>query len=258
MLGKKRRMNRIIKNGRTVILPMDHGITKPEKGIEKIDRVVELVGEYIDAVIVHKGVAKHSEVLADMDAALIIHLSGSTVWAEDPNDKRIVTSVEKTISLGADAVSVHVNVGSKTEGEQIERLGEISEICDWYSIPLLAMMYPRGEGMEVNVDTVRHAARIGYELGADILKVPYVEKFEEVTEICDVPVVIAGGSKGSEFELLRRVEDALRRGAAGVAVGRNVFNSEHPVRIAKALHMLVHERMTVEEVLEYEGSMVVG
>jgi predicted phospho-2-dehydro-3-deoxyheptonate aldolase len=258
MVGKRRRINRIIKKGRTVILPMDHGITKPEKGIEKIDRVVELVGKYIDAVIVHKGVAKHSKVLADMEAALIIHLSGSTIWADDPNDKRIVTSVERAISLGADAVSVHVNVGSKTEGEQLERLGEISEVCDYYAIPLLAMMYPRGEGMEVSTETVKHAARIGYELGADILKVPYVEKFEEVVGICDVPVVIAGGSKGSEYELLRRVEDALRRGAAGVAVGRNVFNSDHPVRVAKALHMVVHEGMGAEEVMEYEGSMVVG
>jgi len=257
MLGKRRKMRRIMKNGRSVILPMDHGITQPEKGIEKVDRVVEDVQEYVDAIIVHKGIAKRSAVIADMEAGLIVHLSGSTIWAEDPNDKRIVTSVEKAISLGADGVSVHVNVGSKTEASQIERLGEISEICDWYGIPLLAMMYPRGS-IEVNTETVKHAARIGYELGADILKVPYTLRFEEVTAVCDVPVVIAGGSKGSEYELYRRVEDAMSRGAAGVAVGRNIFNSSRPSKVAKALHMIVHNNLRAEDVMEYEGNMVVG
>ena len=257
MLGKKRRISRIVKNGRSVILPMDHGITKPEKGIENVDRVVKEVQEYIDAVVVHKGVAKHSAVLAEMDAALIIHLSASTAHAKDPNDKRIVTSVEKAIALGADAVSVHINVGSKTEAEQIEKVGIISETCDDYGIPLLAMMYPRGS-IEVNTETVRHAARIGYELGADILKVPYVQRFEEVVNICDIPVVVAGGSKGSEEEFLRRVHDALTRGASGVAAGRNVFNSDQPVRIAKTLHMLVHGNAPLEEVVKYERSMVVG
>lgn len=257
MIGKRRRMQRILKNGRSVILPMDHGITQPEKGIEKVDRVVEVVQEYVDAIIVHKGVAKRSEVIAEMEAGLIIHLSGSTMWAEDPNDKRLVTTVEKAISLGADGVSMHVNIGSKTEADQIEKLGYVSEVCDWYSIPLLAMMYPRGD-IEVNTETVKHAARIGYELGADIIKVPYTLKFEKVTAICDLPVVIAGGSKGSEYELYKKVEDAMSRGAAGVAVGRNIFNSSHPAKVAKALHMIVHNNLSAEDVMEYEGNMVVG
>ncbi len=257
MVGKKRRIKRIIKNGRSVILPMDHGVTQPEKGIEKVDRVVEAVQEYVDAIIIHKGVAKRSEVIAEMEAGLIIHLSGSTMWAEDPNDKRLVTTVEKAISLGADGVSMHVNIGSKTEAKQIEMLGQVSEVCDWYGIPLLAMMYPRG-GIEVNTETVKHAARIGYELGADIIKVPYTFKFEKVTAICDLPVVIAGGSKGSEYELYRKVEDAMNRGAVGVAVGRNIFNSSHPTKVAKALHMIVHNNLRAEDVMEYEGNMVVG
>ncbi len=256
MVGKKRRIKRVMKNGRSVILPMDHGITKPEKGIEKIDITIESVEKYIDAVILHKGIVKSSRAVVECDVGLIVHLSASTALSQDPNDKRLVSSVEKAISLGADAVSVHVNIGSKTEGDQLEILGNVSETCDWYGMPLLAMMYPRG-GVEVNMETVRHAARIGYEMGADIVKVPYTSRFEEVTRICNVPVVIAGGSKGSEYELLKRVEDAMSKGAAGVAVGRNVFSSEDPVSIAKALHMIVHDRMSVEEVIEYEGNMVV-
>ncbi|WP_202319734.1 2-amino-3,7-dideoxy-D-threo-hept-6-ulosonate synthase [Archaeoglobus neptunius] len=257
MIGKKRRISRILKNGRSVILPMDHGVTKPEKGIEKIDRVLEDVQGYIDAIIVHKGVVKRSGVIAEMEAGLIIHLSGSTVWAEDPNDKRIVTSVERAISLGADGVSVHVNIGSATEAIQLQKLGEISEICDWYGVPLLAMMYPRGK-IEVNTESVKHAARIGYELGADILKVPFTENFEDVVGFVDVPVVIAGGSKENEYDLFKKVEDAMARGASGVAVGRNLFNSPSPSKIARMLHMIVHSNMRAKDVVEYEGNLVVG
>lgn len=257
MLGKKRRIRKIMENGRALILPMDHGITKPEKGIERIDRVIEDTQEYVDAIIVHKGIVKNSKVIAEIDVGLIIHLSGSTIWAPDPHDKRIVTSVEKAISLGADGVSVHVNVGSKTEADQIEKLGIISETCDWYGIPLLAMMYPRGN-VEVNTETVKHAARIGYELGADILKVPYTLSFEEVVSVCDIPVLMAGGSKGSEYELYKKVEEAIKKGASGVAVGRNIFNSNQPSKVARALHMIVHNNMSVEDVMEYEGNMVIG
>ena len=256
MVGKKRRIKRIIKNGRSIILPIDHGITKPEKGVERIDEIIESVGKYIDAVVLHKGIVKNSRAVVECEVGLIIHLSASTALSDDPNDKRLVTSVEKAVSLGADAVSVHVNIGSRTEGEQLERLGMVSERCDWYGMPLLAMMYPRGK-VDVTTETVSHAARVGYEMGADIVKVPYTSKFEEVTRICKVPVVVAGGSKGSEYDLLKRVEDVMRRGAAGVAVGRNVFSSEDPVSVAKALHMIVHGRMGAEEVMGYEGSVVV-
>ncbi len=256
MVGKKRRIKRIIKNGRSIILPIDHGITKPEKGVERIDEIIESVGKYINAVVLHKGIVKNSRAVVECDVGLIIHLSASTALSDDPNDKRLVTSVEKAVSLGADAVSVHVNIGSRTEGEQLERLGMVSERCDWYGMPLLAMMYPRGK-VDVTTETVSHAARVGYEMGADIVKVPYTSKFEEVTRICKVPVVVAGGSKGSEYDLLKRVEDVMRRGAAGVAVGRNVFSSEDPVSVAKALHMIVHGRMGAEEVMGYEGSVVV-
>ncbi len=258
MIGKRRRLKRIIKNGRTIIVPMDHGITKPEKGLENIDEIVKSIDRYIDAIVVHKGIVKHSSYLEDMNAALIIHLSGSTALSRDPNDKRLVTSVERAIGLGADAVSVHVNVGSDTDGRQIEELGKISEICDLYGIPLLAMMYPRGEGVAVNTENVKHAARIGYELGADIVKVPYVGNFHEVVSFCKVPVVVAGGSKCEEIEFYRRVETVIRCGAAGVAVGRNIFGSDRPCRVAEILHLIIHKNRSVNEVLGYEGNMVVG
>ncbi len=255
MLGKKRRLRRILKGGRTVIVPMDHGITKPEKGLENVDRVIELIEGYADAVVLHKGAAKHSRCLEECDVGLIVHLSASTSLSRDPNDKRIISTVESAIKLGADAVSVHVNVGSDTDVEQIERASLVSEKCDEYGLPLLAMMYPRGN-VEVNAETVKHAVRIGYEIGADIIKTAYVNEFDEVTSAVPVPVVIAGGSKLSLRELLERVEHAINCGAAGVAIGRNVFGSRNPRKVVEAVYMVVHENMSASQVLDYVFELV--
>ncbi len=259
MLGKKRRLRRIFRSGRTLIVPMDHGITKPERGLEDIDGVIEQIEGYVDAIVLHKGVAKYSKRLGDSDIGLIIHLSASTSLSEDPNDKRIITSIEKAVALGADAVSIHVNIGSKTEARQLEEAGIISELCDYYGIPLLTMVYPRGK-VDVSVETVRHAVRIGYEIGADIVKTSYVKGFDRVVEVAPIPVVIAGGSKVDELELLKTVEDALSCGAAGVAIGRNVFQAKCPRSIAKALHMLIHEGLSFEDVKEmiYSGSIAIS
>lgn len=257
MIGKLRRLRRIIRNGRTLIMPMDHGVSKIEHGLENVEEILKAVSDYIDAVVLHKGVVKNSKIVADLEIGLIVHLSASTSLSKDPNDKRIVSSVEHAIALGADAVSVHVNIGSETEARQLEELGKVCELADCYGIPTLAMMYPRGK-VEVNVDTVTQAARVGYELGADIVKVPYVDNFSQVTKFCKVPLVIAGGSKESEYELLKKVEIALNSGACGVAVGRNIFSSSSPRDIAKALHHIIHDGMSVEEVIEYEGDLVAG
>lgn len=257
MIGKKRRMGRIFKNGKTLIMPVDHGVTKVESGLQNIDELLRLVSDYIDAVVMHKGIVKNSKMIADLDIGLIVHLSASTYLSKDPNDKRIVSSVEEAIRIGADAVSVHVNVGSETEARQLEDLGRVCDEADELGIPVLAMIYPRGK-VDVNVETVKQCARIGYELGADIVKVPFVENFAEVVRFCRIPVVIAGGSKESEVDLLRKVEIAMRNGASGVAVGRNIFNSPSPRDIAKALHHIVHEQMSVEEVIENEGDLAVG
>lgn len=254
MIGKRRRMKRILKNGRTLIMPVDHGVTKIENGLQNIDELLRIVGDYIDAVIMHKGVAKNSKIVSELEIGLVIHMSASTSLSKDPNDKRIISSVESALRLGADAVSVHVNLGSETEARQLEELGAICDEADVYGVPVLAMMYPRGN-VDVNVETVKQSARVGYELGADLVKVPFVDEFSEVTKFCKIPVVIAGGSKGSEIELLKKVEIAMKNGASGVAVGRNIFNSPFPRDIVRALHYIVHEQMSVEEVIENERDL---
>jgi fructose-bisphosphate aldolase/2-amino-3,7-dideoxy-D-threo-hept-6-ulosonate synthase len=168
----------------------------------------------------------------------------------------IVTSVEKALKLGADAVSVHVNVGSKKEPEMLVQLGTISETCDEWGMPLIAMMYPRGGNItnEHDVEVVKLAARAGAELGADIIKTNYTgktETFKEVVDGCPVPVVIAGGPMvETDRELLQMVKDSVDVGGAGVAIGRNIFQAPSPRKTTRAIAEIVHNNMEVEDALK--------
>lgn len=261
MIGKKIRLERIINRhtGRTVIAPMDHGVSNgPMKGIIDIDKTVESISQGgADAILMHKGIVEQGHRGYGKDIGLIVHLSASTSLAPNPNNKVIVTSVEKAIQLGADAVSVHVNLGSETESEMLQELGEISETCSYWGIPLLAMMYPRGQKVENehDVELVKHAARVGSEFGVDIVKTNYTgdpDSFKEVVEGALVPVVIAGGPKvDTDEELLQMVKDSIEVGGAGVAFGRNLFQAENPGKITKAISEVVHNDLEVNEALKF-------
>ncbi|MDR1820447.1 MAG: 2-amino-3,7-dideoxy-D-threo-hept-6-ulosonate synthase [Methanobrevibacter sp.] len=259
MIGKKIRLERIInrKTGKTVIAPMDHGVTiGPINGIINISETINNIRNGgANAVLMHKGIVTQGHRGYGNDIGLIIHLSASTTLSPDPNNKVLVTSVEKAIQLGADAVSVHVNIGSKTEAKMLQELGEVAETCSQWGIPLLAMMYPRGEKVknEHDVEMVKHAARVGSELGVDIVKTNYTgdpESFEEVVEGAIVPVVIAGGPKvNTNKELLEMVKDSIEVGGTGVAFGRNLFQAENPAKITKAISEVVHNNLDIEEAL---------
>lgn len=261
MIGKKIRMERIFNRNtkRTVIAPMDHGVSSgPIPGIIDMDKTVNNISEGgADAILMHKGIVQQGHRGYGKDIGLIVHLSASTSLAPNPNDKVVVTSVEKAIQLGADAVSVHVNLGSETESQMLQELGEISETCDYWGMPLLAMMYPRGQKVdnEHDVEFVKHAARVGSELGVDIVKTNYTgdpDSFKEVVEGAIVPVVIAGGPKvDTNEELLQMVKDSLEVGGAGVAFGRNLFQAENPAKITRAIAEVVHNDAEVEEALKF-------
>lgn len=260
--GKQIRMERIIdrNTGKTIIVPMDHGVTVgPIGGLTDMGRTVDAVASGgANAVIGHLGLPLHGHRHHGNDVGLILHLSASTcVNATDPNDKVIVNTVQRAIKMGADGVSVHVNVGSKTESKQLEALGEIAGQCLEWGMPLLAMMYPRGEGLtsdEKSAEMVKLAARIGAELGADIIKTYYTgdaESMKEVVKGCPVPVVIAGGSKMNEKETLEMIRGAMDAGCAGLSMGRNAFQHENPEKFVAAAAKIVHGDATVEEALAF-------
>lgn len=258
-IGKIRRLRKIFREDKkTVIVPMDHGVTSgPIKGLENMQEIVnKLLKGRVDAIVVHKGIAKSIDV---GNAGLIVHLSGSTSLGPDPNRKVQVCSIEEAIRIGADAVSVHVNIGAEYESEMLMKLGKIADECDRFGIPLLAMMYPRGAKIqnEHAVDVVAHAARLGAELGADVIKTNYtgsIESFKEVVNKCPVPVIIAGGPKTkSDEEFLQMVYDAIQAGASGVSIGRNVFQHENPTLMVKAISAIVHKRSSVTEAMKILG-----
>ena len=259
--GKKRRLKRIFRDDeRTVIVPMDHGVTVgPVAGLVNMQETInKLLEGGVDAVVLHRGVAKNVDT---GKAGLIIHLSGITKLGPDPNYKVQVCSVEGAVRIGADAVSVHVNVGAEQEDKMLVKLGRVADDCDRCGVPLLAMMYPRGPKIQNQhaVDVVANAARLGAELGADIVKTNYtgdVETFKKVVRGCFVPVIIAGGPKVETVrEVLQIVHGSIRAGGAGISIGRNVFQHENPTKMVKALSAIVHHDASVDESLKILGEL---
>ncbi|RLI12995.1 fructose-bisphosphate aldolase [Candidatus Bathyarchaeota archaeon] len=258
-IGKRIRMDRIMNRntGKTVIIPMDHGLTMgPIRGLQDMKTTVNRVAEGgANAVLLHKGIIRAGYRGYGRDIGLIMHLSGSTALGPDPNDKVLVAEVIEAIKMGADAVSVHINIGSKTEPAQLRILGTIARECEEWGMPLLAMVYPRGEKIKnpYDVEVVKHVARVGAELGADIVKTNFTgseETFREVVKGCPVPVVMAGGPKTkTEEEFCQMVYESIRAGGAGVAAGRNVFQHENPTSMIRVLCGIVHEGLDVKAAL---------
>lgn len=259
ILGKKIRMERIINRDtrKTLIVPMDHGLSVgPIPGIINMKEAIRKVSEGgANAIVEHKGLVEEGHRGEGKDIGLIIHLSASTNLSIYPNAKTLVCSIEEAIKLGADAVSIHVNLGDSQEKEMLKDFGKISYEARTWGMPLLAMIYPRGEKIKdgYDVKVVKHAARVGSEMGADIVKVSYTgsaETFHEVVQGCSIPVVIAGGEKmESDREILEMVKGAIEAGGAGVSIGRNVFQHSDPVKMVKAISAIVNEGKNVDDAL---------
>jgi len=256
MKGKEVRLSRIMKDGKMLCIPMDHGVTDgPITGLSSIYSTIEkVVKGGASAILVHKGIIRNFKVVPKV--GLIMHISASTSLGPYPNLKVAVGSVEEAIRLGADAVSVHINIGCKEEPRMLEILGNIADKCDEWGIPFIAMMYPRGENIKEPTDkkVVAHVARIGAELGADIIKTVYTGdplSFREVVESVPVPVVIAGGPKANnEREVLEMVYGAMKAGASGVTFGRNIFQHSNPEVMTRAIAKIVFEGSSVDNAME--------
>lgn len=256
IVGKKSRLSRILKEQNNYfILPIDHGLTLgPISHLADVKGFINsLPPQIISAVVAHKGVAESiSPFLISKDISLILHLSGSTNLSTDPSSKNLMSSVEYAIKLNADAVSVHINLGAKDEPKMLKDFGLISEECERWGMPLLAMMYCRGEKIqnEYDVQAISHATRIAWELGADIVKVNYtgsVYSFKEVVKAVDIPVVIAGGPKAnSDNAVLSMVKESIQAGGRGVAFGRNVFEHSEPNLISRRIATILNHSSLLE------------
>ncbi len=256
MIGKQIRMERIMnrENGRTLIVPMDHGVSSgPIPGLVDMKTAIgKVVDGGANAIVIHKGVVRIGHRGHGNDVGLIVHLSASTALSPDPNSKVLICTVEEAIKLGADGVSIHVNIGADDEKEMLKDFGEISKQCQTWGMPLLAMMYTRGKKIktESDVAVVKHSARVAAELGADLVKVNFTgdtESFRNVVEGCGVPVLIAGGEKAeNDIDVLKNIKNAIVAGGGGVSIGRNVFQHKDPSCMIKAIKAIIHENASVE------------
>ena len=262
-IGKSIRMERLFNRTtkRCIIVPMDHGVSVgPIPGLVDTKTAVAEVAEGgADAVLMHKGLVRCGHRHGGRDLGLIVHLSASSNLGPAANTKVLVASVEDALKMGADGISVHVNMGDIAEGSMLADLGRIArEAGDW-GMPLLAMMYARGPLVANSYapEVVAHCARVAVELGADIVKVPYcgdIDSFAHVVDSCCIPVVIAGGEKmDSTREFLQVVHSSIRAGASGLSVGRNVFQHPRPRMLVAALSGIIHANWTIEQAMSVVG-----
>ncbi len=259
MFGKNIRMERITdrRTGNCVIVPLDHGVSiGPVEGLTDMKRTVDAVaGGGATAVLMHKGIVRHGYRAGGHDIGLMVHLSASTDMGSTNNSKVLVTEVTEALKLGADAVSVHINVGAETEPDMLRDVGCVSRDCAEWGVPLLVMAYARGPGITdpFNPELVAHSARVAAELGADIVKCNYTgdpDTFKDVVKGALIPVVIAGGPKvSSDFEMLSMVKDSIDVGGKGVSIGRNIFQHKNPEGMTRAITDIVIRKAEVEEAM---------
>jgi 2-amino-4,5-dihydroxy-6-oxo-7-(phosphonooxy)heptanoate synthase len=254
--ARRVRLRRLYHGGsRLFIVPLDHSIT--DGPVVHDGRLDDLIGQICsngaDAVVLHKGSLRHVDPNWFSATSVIVHLSASTSRATDPDAKYLVAGVDEALRLGADGVSVHVNLGSDREDRQIADLAAVGEACDRWNVPLLAMVYPRGPHIQdpTSPELVAHATTLAADLGADLVKTVYPGSVRAMTEVarrCPIPVLVAGGAtERAEGDLFAQLEDALHGGAAGVAVGRNIFQATDPGAVTRKISGLVHDDPAAEQ-----------
>lgn len=246
--GKALRLSRILRqNGRTVIAAIDHGIAgiQPLAGLTSPGILLEqLASAEIDAVLTTPGiVSAFASQLRHI--GLIVRVDGGpTAQTGRWEEMRLALRAEDALRLGADGVAAMGIVGAEGESASLRGLERLAARCHEWGLVLLAEMLPGGfAANEVSVEQIAVAARLGAEVGADLIKIRYggtVDTYKDVISGCYRPVVVLGGSRQSPEQLLAQVQDTLKAGAAGVAIGRNIWQAPEPYSIAKQLVEAVH------------------
>ncbi len=252
--GLKNRLARIIKpyDKRGVMLAVDHGyFLGPTERLEEPRKTIAPLLPHADSLMLTRGVLRTS-VDSSYPVPVVLRVSGgSSIIGKDLSNEKITTSVKDAIRLNVSALAMSIFVGAPYEHESLVSLGNLVNEGEEYGIPILAVT---AVGKELEKRDARYlslACRIAAEFGAHLVKTYYCENFEKVVRSCPVPVIIAGGPKlATELDALKLTYDAIQAGAAGVDMGRNIWQSDYPVAMIKAVKAIVHQNATVKEAHE--------
>ena len=258
--GMQNRLARIFnpKTGRTVMLAFDHGYFQgATTGLERIDVKIMPLAPYADTLMLTRGILR-SIVPPSFTQSIVMRASGGTSMLKELSNEEIAVDIEDSIRMNVSAMAVQVFIGGEHEKQSIINMTRLVDQGTRYGIPTLAVTAV-GKDMVRDARYFRLATRICAELGAHYIKTYYVEKdFETVTASCPVPIVIAGGKKIPELDALKMAYNSMQQGAAGVDMGRNIFQSEAPVAMIKAVRSVVHENETAEKAFELYNSLIAG
>jgi putative autoinducer-2 (AI-2) aldolase len=247
--GLKNRLTSIInqQNGKGVMLAVDHGyFLGPTERLENPEKTIKPLLRYADSLMLTRGVLRRC-VAPESNVPVVLRVSGGTsILGEDLSKETITTSIEEAIRLNAACLAMSIFVGSKYEHQTLSNLSKLVDEGEKFGIPVLAVTAV-GKEMARDSRYLGLACRIAAELGAHLVKTYYCENFEEVVQGCPVPVIIAGGKKLPEKDALNLTFNAIRDGASGVDMGRNIWQSDQPVEMIQAVRSIVHDGLSVEE-----------
>ena len=250
--GMQNRLARIFnpKSGRTVMLAIDHGyFLGPTSGLERVDVNIVPLLPWADALMLTRGILR-ANVPASFRGGVVMRASGGPSIRKELSNELLAVDIEDAIRMNVCAMAVQVYVGGEFETQTVTNMTRMVDMGNRYGIPTLGVTAV-GKDMVRDAQYFRLATRICAELGAQFVKTYYVEKgFETVTSSCPVPIVMAGGKKLAEMDALTMAYRAVNEGAAGVDMGRNIFQSEAPAAMIQAVQRVVHENMKPEQAYE--------
>ncbi|MFP4040567.1 MAG: 3-hydroxy-5-phosphonooxypentane-2,4-dione thiolase [Desulfosudaceae bacterium] len=255
--GMKNRFSRIFnpESGRTVMLAIDHGYFQgPTTGLERIDVNILPLVPYADTLMLTRGILR-SVVPPSLTTPIVLRASGGASILKELSNEEIAVDIEDSIRLNVCAMAVQVFIGGEYEKESIHNMTRLIDMGNRYGIPTLAVTAV-GKDMARDARYFRLATRICAELGAQYIKSYYIEEgFETVTASCPVPIVMAGGKKIPEKDALTMAYNAVQQGAAGVDMGRNIFQAEAPVAMIQAVKAVVHKNETPDKAFEMYNTL---
>ena len=250
--GMKNRLSRIFNpsSGRTVMLAIDHGYFQgPTTGLERIDLSIVPIMPYADALMLTRGILR-STVPPSITKPIVMRCSGGPSILKELSNEQLAVDIEDAIRMNVAAITLQVFIGGEFETRSVHNMTKLVDMGLRYGIPTMAVTEV-GKDMVRDAKYFRLACRICAELGANIVKTYYVpEDFATITASCPVPIVMAGGKKMPELDALTMAYNAVQQGASGVDMGRNIFQSDAPKSMIKAVGKIVHENMEPKDAYE--------